>query len=425
MSEAVEQSDLREGYQEVKLGPKLVKIPPEWDVRKLDELTKNSGNYGANVSAVEYDPEKPRYIRITDIGDDGFLKDNDRKSITRDDAEGYYLSAGDLLFARTGATAGKSYLCREDNIDAAYAGYLIRFELDESQADPDFLALYVQSKLYHDWVDRITRHGAQQNINASEYRSLDVLYPPLPEQRRIADILSTVDEQIQQTDEIIERTEELRFGLMTEFFHTGYNDHPLTDAPTFGQVPADWDIRELAEVAEVKMGSSPKSKHYNEQGDGLPFYQANNEFGYRNPTNDRWCSEPKKIAEEGDTLVTIRGTYVGQVNVANERCCIGRGLAAVNARGIDQEYLHHHLAHRERYVKSIASGSTFDSINSSELETLSVLIPPRDEQEKIASCLRELQEKYLKEMNHKKGLQELKRGLMQDLLTGTVRVNTD
>lgn len=97
----------------------------------------------------------------------------------------------------------------------------------------------------------------------------------------------------------------------------------------------------------------------------------------------------------------------------------------MNARDIDQEYLYHHLAHSERYVKSIASGSTFDSINSSELETLSVLIPPRDEQEKIASCLRELQEKYLKEMKHKKALQELKRGLMQDLLTGKVRVNTD
>jgi type I restriction enzyme S subunit len=203
-------------YRPVKIGPKTIEIPSEWEVRKLDELTRNSGNYGANVSAVEYDPEMPRYIRITDIGDNGFLKNNDRKSISRQNAEGYYLSAGDLLFARTGATTGKSYVCRQRDSDAAYAGYLIRFELDESEVDIDFLALYVQSKPYHDWVGRMTRHGAQQNINASEYRSLDVLYPPLPEQRRIAEILTTVDATIQRERETKMKLESLRRGLMQD-----------------------------------------------------------------------------------------------------------------------------------------------------------------------------------------------------------------
>lgn len=264
-----------------------------------------------------------------------------------------------------------------------------------------------------------------ESIETAFLSKYKIPLPPLSEQHCIADILSTVDKEIQQTEKIIENTEELRYGLMQNFFHTGYYTHSTTEEPTFGEIPDDWNLQKLSEVADVVMGSSPKSKYYNEKENGLPFFQANNEFGYRTPTHDRWCSEPQKIAEEGDTLITIRGTYVGQVNVAAERCCIGRGLGAVSATEVDQEYLYHQLADRERYVKSIASGSTFDSINSTELESLLVLVPPKNEQEKIASCLQTLQQRYLHEREYKQKLQQLKRGLMQDLLTGKVRVTPD
>ena len=393
MSEVEE--EVRDGYKEVRLGPKTVEIPEQWDISLIKE-----------VADVKYGKSLPDEGEIPAVGSSGVF-DYVCEELIRETT---------LVVGRKGS-AGEVYLLKEPCWPSDTTFYLDGF--DHSRIHIGFLYYFMNQFSLAKELEQTTI----PSLDRSRLETYRIPTPSLPEQRRIADILSTVDEQIRQTDEIIERTEELRRGLMTEFFHSGYYQHSTIERPQFGQVPENWDICELSEVADIEMGSSPKSKYYNEEGDGLPFYQANNEFGYRNPSHDRWCSKPNKTADEGDTLVTIRGTYVGQVNVATEQCCIGRGLAAISAEKVDQEYLYHHLAHRERYVKSIASGSTFDSINSTELETLSVLVPPREEQEKIASCLKKLQEKYMAERRHKETLQELKHGLMQDLLTGKVRVD--
>lgn len=178
----------------------------------------------------------------------------------------------------------------------------------------------------------------------------------------------------------------------------------------------------MSEVCNITMGSSPKSEYYNESGDGLPFFQANNEFGLRNPTNDRWCSNPVKTAKKGDSLMTIRGTYVGQMNIADKECCIGRGLAGISAGDkLDSEYLYHHLRRRERYVKSIAIGSTFDSVSSGDLENLLIAVPPEDEQKQIADILQRVQQRIIFSEKYLDRLSSLKKGLMQDLLSGEIR----
>ncbi|QIB79063.1 restriction endonuclease subunit S [Haloferax volcanii] len=423
MSKTLEQSDLREGYKSVKLGPREIPIPGEWEAVPFDEAIELNPRY-----------DKPENGPFDYLPMDAV--DEEKQTIEywtqreKDDCTTTWFKNGDTVYAKITPCTENGKIALIEGLDTEVGSgsteFLV-FHPREGVTDERFV-YYLSNLPEFRAVTISLMEGStgRQRVPSDVFKGgLRIPLPPLPEQRRIADILSTVDEQIHQTDQIIEETERLRFGLMSEFFHTGYYEHSLTERPTFGQTPSDWKIVELADVADVEMGSSPKSKYYNEDGDGLPFYQANNEFGYRNPTHDRWCSKPNKTADEGDTLVTIRGTYVGQVNVASERCCIGRGLAAVSAQEVDQEYLYHHLAHRERYVKSIASGSTFDSINSSELETLSVLVPPREEQEKIASCLRKMQQKYLKEQECKQQYKELKRGLMQDLLTGKVRVNTD
>lgn len=436
MSESLKQSDIREGYKEVQLGPKPVKVPSEWEIRKLDELTNNSGNYGANVSAVEYDPEMPRYIRITDIGDDGFLKDDDRKSISRDDAEGYYLFAGDLLFARTGATAGKSYLCREDNPDAAYAGYLIRFELDESQVDIDFLALYVQSKLYHDWVDRITRHGAQQNINASEYRNLDVLYPPLPEQRRIADILSTVDEQIQQTDEIIEKTKELKRGLAQDLYGDDASDDQFPDrAP---ELPEGWSLRPISDLCDIGGGKTP-SKSNDDYWGGTVLWASPKDFDgpLLDDTEDKITEfgvndTSLKTYSPGNIAVVVRsGVLQHTLPVAKliSKSTVNQDVKVLqpNTDAINPEYFFQMLRTQSNRIRQrcMKTGTTVESIETSFLKKYMLRVPPQGKQEEIAGVLSNLDRKVQLEQNHLVTLQELKRGLMQDLLTGKVRVNTD
>lgn len=439
MSEALEQSDLREGYKEVQFGPRPMNIPSEWEVRKLDHLTNNSGSYGANVSAVEYDPKKPRYIRITDIGDDGFLKDDDRKSISCDDAEGYYLSAGDLLFARTGATAGKSYLCREGGTDSAYAGYLIRFGLDESQVDTDFLALYVQSKLYDDWVDRITRHGAQQNINATEYRHLDVLYPPIPEQRRIADILSTVDKQIQQTEEIINETKELKQGLIQDLIFFGRNPNgsqTVQIGPMTTEIAESWDVTTVGEVTtKVQYGSS---ESLSAEGEHPVFRMNNIEDGKMVSSPMKYSSleedqVEKYLVKKGDILFNRTNSIdlVGKSGIFDLEGDYVFASYLIRLRTDEKMnpyflnyYLNSHIG--QDILFSIATrGASQANINATNLKTVKVPHPPREQQDRIVNQIQKVEEKIERERETKQHLQELKHGLMQDLLTGKVRVNTE
>ena len=110
-------------------------------------------------------------------------------------------------------------------------------------------------------------------------------------------------------------------------------------------LPASWIDSPLGDISCVEMGQSPDSRFYNDRGEGLPFFQGKAEFGALYPAVRKWCSEPKKIADAGDILLSVRAP-VGPTNLAKERCCIGRGLAAIRANEpIAQEYLLHFFRH--------------------------------------------------------------------------------
>lgn len=150
---------------------------PKVPVKRMIEVSKASGQYGLNASAVNYIEGKPRYIRITDICDDGSLND-DIKCSDIDDST-YSVNKGDVLFARTGATVGKTYLHRSG--DACFAGYLIRYSFTEA-VDPEYILAYTHSDTYYDWVLKSQKVGAQPNISASQYDNMPILIPGRKEQ---------------------------------------------------------------------------------------------------------------------------------------------------------------------------------------------------------------------------------------------------
>ena len=153
-----------------------------------------------------------------------------------------------------------------------------------------------------------------------------------------------------------------------------------------GQIPREWDIQPLANLAEVIAGNSPPSSTYNEDENGLPFFQGNSEFGHFHPEADTWCSEPRKIAETDDILISIRAP-VGDLNIADQRCCIGRGLTALRQKNTSGLYLYYHLAERKSWLSRLATGSTFKSITKGDLQNLDIPRPPLEEQRKIATVL--------------------------------------
>ena len=154
-----------------------------------------------------------------------------------------------------------------------------------------------------------------------------------------------------------------------------------------------WPSIELGQIADVAMGQSPPGDTYNDKEDGLPFFQDKADFGRRFPTVRKWCSKPSRVAEADDILLSVRAP-VGPINVARERSCIGRGLAAIRAREdrVEQGYLRLFFAHQEGVLALRGQGSTFSAINRRDIEKLLVPWPPPSEQRRIVEILDQVDE---------------------------------
>ena len=189
----------------------------EWEERKLSEISQKA-MYGMNAAATEYDGIN-KYLRITDICEfsNSFKKDN----LTSPNAElfdRYKLQLGDLLFARTGASVGKSYLYREDDGITYFAGFLIRFSLNTNLVIPYFIFLQTLIKEFCQWVVTNSMRSGQPGINAEEYSSYIFKVPCLEEQTKIANFLSSIDQKIEVVAQQIEQAKTWKKGLLQQMF---------------------------------------------------------------------------------------------------------------------------------------------------------------------------------------------------------------
>ena len=185
-------------HSEWKEAPGIGTVPACWEVVRLGDVC-TPPEYGASASARPFDPELPRYVRITDLTDDGRLRTEDARSANPSQVKGYELAPDDLLFARSGATVGKTYLYRSKDGPCVYAGYLIRFRPVPSLAAPKYLGLWTHSETYQRWVASMFRAGAQPNINAREYSSMRVPLPPLDEQGTVVAALDGIDDTLDRS----------------------------------------------------------------------------------------------------------------------------------------------------------------------------------------------------------------------------------
>ncbi|MBI2605040.1 MAG: restriction endonuclease subunit S [Deltaproteobacteria bacterium] len=197
----------------------LGKIPAHWEVRRLKFLLAAPLKYGANEAAELDDPDLPRYVRITDIDENDGLREETFKSLPAEVATEYLLREGDLLFARSGATAGKSFLYRPSWGVCAYAGYLIRARLNTVRICPAFIRYFASSSNYWQWLSATYIQATIQNVSAERYASLMVPQPSLREQRSVAAFLdletARIDALVAKVREAIDRLKELRIALIS------------------------------------------------------------------------------------------------------------------------------------------------------------------------------------------------------------------
>ncbi len=169
----------------------------DWKEYKLGELTiDGKGSYGIAAPAVDYDSNKYTYLRITDINDDGTLNKNGLKSVDDKNAHKYLLQQNDIVFARTGASVGRSYFYDERDGELVYAGFLIKYSIDPTKVNPKILKFYTHSQAYYDWIQTVDNGATRGNINAQTYASMPIILPERQEQDRIVSILSSLDDKI-------------------------------------------------------------------------------------------------------------------------------------------------------------------------------------------------------------------------------------
>lgn len=201
------------GYKQSEVGV----IPEDWEVTHLGNCLARSPDYGINAPAVPFSDLLPTYIRITDISEEGDFVPENITSVDHPNSETFFLEEGDLVFARTGASVGKSYLYRPENGRLVFAGFLIRVRPDQTKLIPQYLANWVKTQQYWQWVTVMSMRSGQPGINGQEYALLPIPLPPtLTEQQAIAAVLLDMDAEISALEAKREKILALKQGMMQE-----------------------------------------------------------------------------------------------------------------------------------------------------------------------------------------------------------------
>ena len=192
-------------------------IPKEWKIKKLSECCfEPNGVYGINAAAVDYNPKLPVYIRITDINESGEFLNENKKCVISEFADTYILKKNEIVFARTGATVGKTYLFNANDGELVYAGFLIKFHPIPSALNSSFLKFYTETSGYWNWVNIMSTRSGQPGINGIEYGTKLIPVPLIHEQKLIQNKLWGMQKLITKEKKYCLKLNQIKKGLMAD-----------------------------------------------------------------------------------------------------------------------------------------------------------------------------------------------------------------
>lgn len=237
----------------------------EWKTYRLEDLCTSKGSYGIGAPAVAYDANKYTYLRITDINDDGTLNRNGLMSVDDERAGDYLLKENDIVFARTGNSTGRTYFYDGRDGELVYAGFLIKFSLDNEKVNPRILKYYTHSQPYYDWVRSFDTGGTRGNINAKVFGAMPITLPPRHQQDRIVEILKSLDDKIELNRRINANLEAQAQALFRSWFvdFEPFRDGPFVDSE-LGKIPQGWKVGAASEFYKnITIGKTHRGKNIN------------------------------------------------------------------------------------------------------------------------------------------------------------------
>jgi len=385
-------------YKEVSFkGTPIGKIPKDWELVKLSDIAEDI-YYGITAKAVE-NKTGLKMLRTTDIKD--YTVDWDSLPFCevtekRGDIQRFLLKKGDLIIARAGTT-GVSVLVEKDFENVIFGSYLIKVRLSR-KVHPKFMRYFCQSRLYWDHITSSQAGSTLKNISLPVLRSLNVPLPSsIEEQQKIAEILSTVDEAIQKTNEIIAKTERLKKGLMQELLTKGIGHKEFKDTEV-GRLPKNWEVVKLGDVVTYRKGVKPKVIFDRRGPNTLPYLIADD---VRAGIFTKWTRESGKIVKvnKDDVILIWDGFYCGDAFIGLEGILSSTMIKIDPKPNLNGRFLFYILKTHFKELNTKISGMYLKHVNKSVFENLKLPLPPLQEQQKIVEILSTIDKKLEVEKN--------------------------
>ena len=312
------------------------------------------GSYGIGARAVPYSENLYTYLRITDIKDDGTLNLKDLKSIDDEKAYEYLLKPNDIVFARTGGSTGRNYFYDGSDGELVYAGFLIKFSIDENKVNPKYIKYYCQSKQYRDWINSFKTGSTRDNINAQTLGNMEIPIIDRKQQDSLVSILSSIDDKINLNNLINNNLEQQAMAIFKSWF--------IDYEPFDGDIPNNWIEYKLSDFLPVITGKK-NANVASEKGE-YPFFSCSKDITWTNEYS--FDGNAILVAGNGDFNVKF---YNGKFE-AYQRTYI---LIPNNSRFT--AWLYYAVKYNLNKITSAARGSVIKFITKSNLEDFSFHAP--------------------------------------------------
>ena len=258
-------------------------------------------------------------------------------------------------------------------------------------------------------INRMDSGSAIPSTDRYEIYGIEVELPPIKYQQKIVCLLEFLNKKIELNNRINDNLEQQARAIYQQMFI----DNP----------DSSWELGILSDIANITMGQSPNSNSYNEEGNGTIFFQGRAEFGFRFPSVRLFTTEPKRMACENDTLMSVRAP-VGDLNVAHKDCCIGRGLAAIHSKNNHQSFVHYTMFSLKKQLNVFnGEGTVFGSINRNALNEMPILIPSDEKLDKFESIVAPMDAAIRNNYDEICRLEQLRDTLLPKLMSGELDVS--
>ena len=397
----------------------------EWRTYKLGEIcTKIGSGATPNGGKEAYLGGDTSLIRSQNVLDfsfswDGLAYINEYQASKLDGVE---IERNDVLLNITGDSVARACIVPDDALPARVNQHVAIIRGNHSMVLNEYILYFLQFKKQN--LLSLSQGGATRNaLTKGMIENLDILLPELSEQKKIVSILKSFDDKIECNRRINDNLEQQAQALFKSWFvdFEPFKEGEFVESE-MGMIPKGWTVGALSEIANITMGTSPSGSSYNVTGEGDVFYQGRAEFGFRFPTRNMYTTEAKRFAEIDSVLLSVRAP-VGDINVAEERCCIGRGLASVQSKDGNNSFMLYLMQNLQPvFDRFNGEGTVFGCINKKALEDMTILIPDKETMAKFDNVCSKMDGQIKTLDQESRRLAQLRDTLLPRLMSGELKV---